>query len=167
MRLVIEAVHEAHKTMFMSGRPGGVFAASGPTQVMQGLVDEIRRGERPLNSVTEVLGTVRADLGLRDVLAALFPCGSVTGAPKRMAVSRTRLVEPWRRGVYCGAIGVIAPGLVDLSVAIRTAVLHDGWAWYGTGGGIVADSDPDEEWEEAMTKARAFFTATGTAPPGG
>jgi len=114
-----------------------------------------------------VLGTVRADLGLRDVLAALFPCGSVTGAPKRMAVSRTRLVEPWRRGVYCGAIGVIAPGLVDLSVAIRTAVLHDGWAWYGTGGGIVADSDPDEEWEEAMTKASAFFTATGTAPPGG
>lgn len=112
-----------------------------------------------------VVGTVRPDIGLRDVLAALFPCGSVTGAPKRMAVSRTRLVEPWRRGVYCGAIGVIAPGLVDLSVAIRTAVLHDGWAWYGTGGGIVADSNADEEWEEAMTKAAAFFTATSTAPP--
>ncbi|WP_157965238.1 anthranilate synthase component I family protein [Euzebya rosea] len=114
-----------------------------------------------------VLGTVRADLGLRDVLTALFPCGSVTGAPKRMAVARTRLVEPWRRGVYCGAIGVVAPGLVDLSVAIRTAVLHDGWAWYGTGGGIVVDSDRDAEWEEAMTKAAAFFTATGTAPPSG
>ena len=112
-----------------------------------------------------VEGTIRRDVDFGEVLGALFPCGSVTGAPKRMAVDRTRLVEPWRRGVYCGAIGVIAPGMVDLSVAIRTAVMHEGQAWYGTGGGIVADSDPDEEWDEAMAKASPFFTATGTAPP--
>lgn len=112
-----------------------------------------------------VTGRVRGDLDLRDLLRALFPCGSVTGAPKRMAVDRTRLVEPWRRGVYCGAVGVVGRGLVDLSVAIRTAVVVDGQAWYGTGGGIVADSDPDEEWDEAMAKAAAFFTATGSRPP--
>ncbi len=112
-----------------------------------------------------VEGRVRDGIDLRGLLRAMFPCGSVTGAPKRMAVDRTRLVEPWRRGVYCGAVGVVGRGLVDLSVAIRTAVVVDGHAWYGSGGGIVADSDPDEEWDEAMAKAAAFFTATGTRPP--
>jgi para-aminobenzoate synthetase component 1 len=109
-----------------------------------------------------VRGQVTEATGFADLLGALFPCGSVTGAPKRMAVARTRLVEPWRRGAYCGAIGVIGHGLVDLSVAIRTAVVHDGQAWYGAGGGIVADSDVDAEWDEAMAKAAPFFTATGT-----
>ncbi len=112
-----------------------------------------------------VEGRIRANVGFDAVVSALFPCGSVTGAPKRMAVDRIRLLEPWRRGVYCGAIGVVTHGLVDLSVAIRTAVVHDGRAWYGTGGGIVADSDADAEWDEAMAKAAAFFTATGTVPP--
>ncbi|MEE8602380.1 anthranilate synthase component I family protein [Euzebya tangerina] len=112
-----------------------------------------------------VEGTIRDDIDLGGVVEALFPCGSVTGAPKHMAVSRIRGLEPWRRGVYCGAIGVIGQGLVDLSVAIRTTVMHSGQAWYGTGGGIVADSDPDGEWDEAMAKAAAFFTATGTLPP--
>lgn len=112
-----------------------------------------------------VTSRLRDEIRFGDLLAALFPCGSVTGAPKRMAVDRIRLLEPWRRGVYCGAIGVITRGMVDLSVAIRTAVLHGGTAWYGAGGGIVADSDPDAEWDEAMAKAAPFFTATGTRPP--
>jgi para-aminobenzoate synthetase component I len=113
-----------------------------------------------------VEGRVRDDIGFDGLLSALFPCGSVTGAPKRMAVDRTRLVEPWRRGAYCGAIGVVGRGVVDLSVAIRTAVVHDGMAWYGAGGGIVSDSDADAEWDEVMAKAAAFLTATGTTAPG-
>ena len=112
-----------------------------------------------------VRGRLRDDVGLAAVLAATFPPGSVTGTPKRMAVARTTLLEPVRRGVYCGAVGVIGRGLMDLSVAIRTAVVHDGLASYGTGGGIVADSDPDEEFNEAMAKAAAFYTATGASPP--
>ncbi|MGI9017129.1 MAG: anthranilate synthase component I family protein [Euzebya sp.] len=112
-----------------------------------------------------VQGDILPDVDFGQVVQALFPCGSITGAPKRMAVSLTRVVEPWRRGVYCGAIGVITTGLVDLSVAIRTAVMHGGQAWYGTGGGIVADSDPEAEWDEAMAKAEAFFQATRTRPP--
>lgn len=112
-----------------------------------------------------VTARLRDDVDLLALLRATFPCGSVTGAPKRMAVARTALVEPVRRGVYCGAIGVITRGRVDLSVAIRTAVVAGGRASYGTGGGIVADSDPDAEFEEAMDKAQAFFTATGATRP--
>ena len=112
-----------------------------------------------------VTGRLRPGVQLSALLAALFPCGSVTGAPKRMAVARTRLVEPTRRGVYCGAIGTISRGLTDLSVGIRTATLSAGVARYGAGGGIVADSDPAAEHDEAMDKAAAFARATGARLP--
>ena len=111
-----------------------------------------------------VTAELRADVGLGELLAATYPCGSVTGAPKRMAVDRIRALEPVRRGVYCGAIGVIGPGMVDLSVAIRTAVVHDDRAHYGAGGGIVADSDPAQEWQEVLHKAEAFFSAVNGRP---
>ena len=111
-----------------------------------------------------VRGTLRPGVGLAEVLRATFPPGSVTGTPKRMAVARTALVEPVRRGVYCGAVGIVAPGVVDLSVAIRTAVIADGVAAYGAGGAIVADSDPDDEYDEALAKAAAFLTAVGASP---
>ena len=112
-----------------------------------------------------VVGTLRDDVSLAEVLRATFPPGSVTGTPKRMAVARTALVEPVRRGVYCGAIGVVAPGVVDLSVAIRTAVLADGIASYGAGGAIVADSDADDEYDEALAKATAFLRAANASLP--
>lgn len=111
-----------------------------------------------------VTGRLRDDVGFHELVAATFPSGSVTGAPKRMAVDRTRLVEPVRRGAYCGAIGVVSRGLVDLSVAIRTAVVRAGVAHYGAGGGIVADSKPDDEWEEVLHKAEAFFGAVNARP---
>lgn len=110
-----------------------------------------------------ISGRMRNGATLSQVLAATFPPGSVTGTPKRMAVARARLLEPVRRGVYCGAVGIVGPGLLDLSVAIRTAVVTGGVASYGTGGGIVADSTPEAEHDEAMAKAAAFLTATGTA----
>lgn len=112
-----------------------------------------------------VTGRLRDDVGLAELFAATFPAGSVTGAPKRMAVARTTMLEPVRRGVYCGAIGVVSRGLLDFSVAIRTAVLTGGLASYGTGGGIVAESEATSEWDEAMDKAAAFFRATNTSPP--
>lgn len=115
-----------------------------------------------------VVGRLRDEVGLGGLLRATFPSGSVTGAPKRMAVARTRLVEPVGRGVYCGAVGVVSRGLVDLSVGIRTAVVHGRLASYGTGGAIVADSDPGEEFAEAMVKAAAFLRVTNgrVGPPG-
>jgi aminodeoxychorismate synthase component I len=98
----------------------------------------------------------RPDPGLtaRDVLRALFPCGSVTGAPKIRAMEIIRELEPVSRGVYCGSIGYFAPdGSASFNVAIRTlTAFSDGSAVYAAGSGIVHDSDPDQEYDECLLK---------------
>jgi para-aminobenzoate synthetase/4-amino-4-deoxychorismate lyase len=96
--------------------------------------------------------------GLADLVRAIFPCGSITGAPKVMAMSIIRTLEARPRDVYTGAIGTFGPdGTVDLNVAIRTAILFaDGTGTWGAGGGIVADSDGAAEWDEARLKARVL-----------
>jgi len=105
-----------------------------------------------------VTARLRPDLGLRDRIAALFPCGSIVGAPKIRAGEVIRELEAEPRGVYTGAIGAIDPGGdMAFNVAIRTTVIAaDGTGRYGVGGGIVADSDPDAEYEEALLKARVL-----------
>ena len=114
-----------------------------------------------------MVSTVRArllpGLSIRDVFAALFPCGSITGAPKIRAMEILRALEDSPRGAYCGAIGWIAPGgTMRFNVAIRTITLHpDGEAVYNVGGGVVFDSTAEEEYEECLLKARF---ATGTSP---
>jgi para-aminobenzoate synthetase/4-amino-4-deoxychorismate lyase len=108
---------------------------------------------------SDVAGVVPASTPLTEVFRALFPCGSVTGAPKPRAMEIIRAVEPRARGVYCGAIGWVAPPSepvrAQFSVAIRTAVVDrsSGTAVYGTGGGITWGSDPDAELAELLTKA--------------
>jgi para-aminobenzoate synthetase component 1 len=103
------------------------------------------------------------DLSIRRIFAALFPCGSITGAPKIRAMEILRELEDEPRGVYCGAIGWIAPGgRKRFSVAIRTISLYaSGEAIYKVGGRIVYDSKVDEEYQECLRKARF---ATGTPP---
>jgi len=98
---------------------------------------------------------------LGQVLHALFPCGSVTGAPKVAAMRRIRRLEIAPRGLYCGAIGWLAPdGDFSLNVAIRTLVLDKaGRGVYSVGGGIVHDSDPQLEWQECLWKARILQDA--------
>lgn len=89
---------------------------------------------------------------------ALFPGGSITGAPKRRAMELIREVELHRRGVYTGSIGVVrCDGRAEWNIAIRTAVWQDGVCSFGCGGGIVVDSDPDAEYVEAHLKARSFL----------
>jgi len=117
---------------------------------------------RTLPYVHHLESSVRAEgidgCSTADVLAALFPGGSITGAPKRAAVTTIRELEPCARGVYTGAIGYLDDrGRSSFSVAIRTAVVTPGGARYHAGGGIVWDSDPDEEDQEAMTKAEPFL----------
>ena len=113
--------------------------------------------------VTSVRGRLRAGTTNRDLLAATFPPGSVTGAPKVQALQVIAALEATEREVYTGAIGYCSPvaGL-ELSVAIRTLELRDGAMWLGAGGGIVADSDPATELEEALAKARPVAAAIGT-----
>jgi para-aminobenzoate synthetase component 1 len=110
-------------------------------------------------SIWTMTSTLSADVGaasLHDVLRALFPCGSVTGAPKIAAMRCIRDLEPAPRGLYCGSIGWLAPnGDFSLNVAIRTLVVDEpGHGVYGVGGGIVHDSDPAQEWQECQWKAR-------------
>ncbi len=110
--------------------------------------------------VSTVTGRLPPEVGYGDLLRATFPCGSITGAPKVAAMRIIERLEPVRRGPYCGAIGFLSHGRAQLSVAIRTAVLgRDGVADHGAGGGIVADSDPDQEHAESLDKAVAFLTA--------
>jgi len=103
-----------------------------------------------------VSAEVPADTSLEQILRALFPCGSITGAPKIAAMKRIQETEPEPRGIYCGSIGWLAPnGDFSLNVAIRTLLLNeDGFGRYHVGGGIVFDSDPEQEWEECHWKAR-------------
>ena len=106
--------------------------------------------------VSRVTGRLVPGTPLARVLAALFPCGSVTGAPKLRAMEIIRELEPWPRDAYCGSIGWAAPdGRAAFNVAIRTLALHpDGTAVLNVGGGVVADSTVDSEYEEALWKAR-------------
>jgi para-aminobenzoate synthetase component I len=105
---------------------------------------------------SRVQGQLLPGAGLSGLMAALFPCGSITGAPKIRAMEIIREVEPAPRGVYCGAIGWAAPGGAQAwSVAIRTLrVFGDGAVLLNVGGGVVYDSTSDGEWEEALWKAR-------------
>jgi para-aminobenzoate synthetase/4-amino-4-deoxychorismate lyase len=113
-------------------------------------------------SLHTLTSTVTAQLAphttLRARIAALFPCGSIVGAPKIRAAEIIRSLEGRDRGVYTGALGAISPGGdMSFNVAIRTAALGaDGQGQYGVGGGIVADSDPDAEYDEALLKARVL-----------
>jgi para-aminobenzoate synthetase component 1 len=111
--------------------------------------------------VSRVTGRLRPGTQPSALLRALFPCGSVTGAPKIRAMEIIRELEPTPRGAYCGSIGWLGPdGSSAFNVAIRTLTLaDDGTASFGVGGGIVADSTPEGEYEEALWKAR--FAALG------
>lgn len=110
-----------------------------------------------------VEGTLQPESQLSDVLAALFPCGSITGAPKRRAMQIIRALETGPRGVYCGAIGFAGPDEALFNVAIRTACLDaDGTGQMGIGSGIVWDSAPDAEYDECQLKAQ-FLTMTAPA----
>lgn len=114
---------------------------------------------RTLHTMTSGIGaTLKPGLGPSHILANLFPCGSITGAPKLRAMEIIDTVEPDPRGVYTGSIGYIAPnGDLTLNVAIRTAVIDNfGKGEIGIGGGIVADSLVADEYQEALLKM-AFF----------
>jgi para-aminobenzoate synthetase component 1 len=107
-------------------------------------------------TMTSTVSATAPEASLEDVLRALFPCGSITGAPKVAAMRRIRQMESAPRGLYCGSVGWLAPdGDFSLNVAIRTLVLNrSGQGVYSVGGGIVYDSDPAEEWQECHWKAR-------------
>ena len=112
--------------------------------------------------VSTVRGDLRPDCGVADLLRAVFPPGSMTGAPKVRAMEILHRLEPVRRGPYAGGLGYLSfAGRLDLSVVIRTVLLGEGVARFHVGGGVVADSDPEGEYRESLLKARALLAALG------
>jgi para-aminobenzoate synthetase/4-amino-4-deoxychorismate lyase len=118
----------------------------------------IERFETVLQVTSDVTARLRPGTGLVELFTALFPCGSVTGAPKASSMKIIRSLEPEPRGVYCGAVGLVGPAnepvQARFGVGIRTAVVDtvDKRAVYGTGGGITWDSDPAAEHTEIQAK---------------
>jgi anthranilate synthase component I len=130
-------------------------------------VDEMMQVERyshVMHLVSSVSGTLREGLGPVDVLRAVFPAGTVSGAPKIRAMEIIDELEPTRRGPYAGAIGYVDfAGNLDTCITIRTVVLKDGTAYVQAGAGIVADSKPRAEEEETRNKAGAVLAAVRAA----
>ncbi|HME69668.1 MAG TPA: aminodeoxychorismate synthase component I [Myxococcota bacterium] len=118
--------------------------------------------------VSTVIGRLREDRDLVDLLRCSFPPGSMTGAPKLAALRILDQLEPVRRGPYAGALGYLdLRGGADLCVVIRTLLVQGGRAFIHTGGGIVADSDPAAEWREAQDKVRVLLAAVARASAAG
>lgn len=110
------------------------------------------------HAVATIGGILRDGVGWDDILRAVFPGGSITGAPKIRSMEIIESLEPTRRGVYTGSIGFIGvDGNACLNIAIRTIIITGHRAYAQAGGGIVADSDPAAEYEETLTKARALL----------
>ena len=110
--------------------------------------------------VSEVRGKLRPGLGPLDLLAAAFPGGSVTGAPKVRAMEIIAELEPTARGPYCGCLGYVGfDGAMDTNILIRTFTAGRGWVQFPVGGGIVADTDPAREYEETLHKAAGLLRA--------
>jgi anthranilate synthase component 1 len=124
---------------------------------------EVERFSHVMHIVSSVSGAV-ADRSATDVLAACFPAGTVSGAPKVRAMEIIDELEPIRRGPYAGAVGYAGfDGALDTCIAIRTMVVKDELAYVQAGAGIVADSDPAAEYEETRAKAAALFQAMRSA----
>jgi aminodeoxychorismate synthase component I len=118
--------------------------------------------------VSTVVGKLRSDRDRFDLVAAAFPPGSMTGAPKIAAMRLLDELEPVRRGVYSGALGYLdVRGGMDLAVVIRTLLVCGRRVHLHVGGAVVADSDPQEEYEESLDKARAIFAALAAAKRAG
>jgi len=117
-----------------------------------------------MHIVSNVEGAIRPDCDALDALMAGFPAGTVSGAPKVRAMEIIDELEPERRGFYAGAVGYIAAdGTMDTCIALRTALIKDGRMYVQAGGGVVADSDPEAEYQESCNKARALIRAAEEA----
>ena len=120
----------------------------------------VERYSHVMHLVSRVVGELKEDHDALDALAACFPAGTVSGAPKIRAMEIVEELEPTRRGIYAGAIGYVDfAGHLDCCIAIRTIVIRDGRAYVQAGAGIVADSDPAAEYEETRAKASALLRA--------
>lgn len=128
---------------------------------------EVERFSHVLHLVSKVEGELEGEADAFTLLEATFPAGTVSGAPKIRACQIISQMEPYRRGVYAGAVGYVgADGSMDTCIALRTVVVSRGEVWFQAGAGIVADSDPRSEHRECMLKIAALAKAVELAETG-
>ncbi|MEB3766814.1 anthranilate synthase component I [Acinetobacter sp. MD2] len=143
----------------------GRVAKIGKVQVTDKMV--IERYSHVMHIVSNVQGEVRDDVDALDVFKATFPAGTLSGAPKIRAMEIIDEVEPVKRGIFGGAIGYLGwHGEMDMSIAIRTCVIRDNKVYVQAGAGLVADSNPESEWNETQIKARAVIKAVELSSTG-
>ena len=140
----------------------GRVCAPGTVEVVDFM--SVERYSHVMHLVSTVVGEVAAGLTAFDVLRATFPAGTLSGAPKVRAMELIDQLEPTRRGLYGGSVGYLDfAGDMDMAIAIRTAVIRDGRAYVQAGGGVVADSIPEREYDESVNKATAVLRAVAAA----
>ena len=140
----------------------GRVAKVGSVRVTEQMI--IEHYSHVMHIVSNVEGTLDPKYDAVDALFAGFPAGTVSGAPKVRAMEIIDELEPERRGVYGGCIGYLgADGQMDTCIALRTAVIKDGTLYVQAGGGVVADSEPETEYQESLNKARALIRAAEDA----
>ncbi|TRW92782.1 anthranilate synthase component I [Candidatus Methylobacter oryzae] len=143
----------------------GRVAEIGSVQLTDKMI--VERYSHVMHIVSNVTGQLNQGKNAFDVLAATFPAGTVSGAPKIRAMEIINELEPVKRGIYAGAVGYIAwSGNLDTAIAIRTAVIKNNMLHIQAGAGIVYDSVPRNEWDETMNKGRAIFRAVSMAEAG-
>jgi anthranilate synthase component 1 len=127
----------------------------------------VERYSHVMHIVSNVQGKLSPGKNAFDVFRAAFPAGTVSGAPKIRAMEIIEELEPIRRGFYAGAVGYFSfLGNMDTCITIRSILIKDGKAYVQAGGGVVADSDPEKEYEETIHKAQAIFKAIELAEKG-
>ncbi len=143
----------------------GRVAETGSVEVDELMI--IERYSHVMHIVSNVLGRLREGLGQFDALRACFPAGTLSGAPKVRAMEIIEELEPVKRGVYGGSVGYLGfDGDMDMAITIRTILIKDGRVYVQAGAGIVADSDPESEFEETRSKARGMLKAVEMASKG-
>jgi anthranilate synthase component 1 len=131
------------------------------------VLKRVERYSHVMHIVSEVKGRLNAGKSAIDAFVACFPAGTVSGAPKVRAMEIIAELEPHQRGAYAGAVGYVGfNGTLDTCIAIRTIVARDGELFIQAGGGIVADSVPDNEYQETVNKAKAVLEAVKCAAGG-
>jgi anthranilate synthase component 1 len=143
----------------------GRVAQTGSVRVTEHMA--IERYSHVMHIVSNVEGALKPGLDALAVLKATFPAGTVTGAPKVRAMEIIDELEPSKRGIYSGAVGYLSfSGDMDLAIAIRTAIVKGETLYVQSGGGVVADSVPINEWHETQNKAKAIVRAAQIAQAG-
>jgi anthranilate synthase component 1 len=151
--------------MDLGRNDAGRVSQTGSVKVTENM--SVERYSHVMHIVSNVEGKLKPGLNAMDVLRATFPAGTVSGAPKVRAMEIIDELEPSKRGIYAGAVGYVGfNGDMDVAIAIRTAVIKDQMLYVQAGAGIVADSVPENEWQETCNKARAVLRAAELAQAG-